>query len=205
MSKAFNAEGEEIEVYTAEEYQAGINTEVEKVKGEFTPKLTALETELGTAKTALGDRAHEFGQFRELHKDVVDKLSVAERALYENQLAQKKDADARVESEKKTREATIDSVIKAKSAGNEKLAAKMKDMWSVIGIETPTQEAMEQKANMILGALGTTEPDLIASVGSFSGGAFVPETKKEGEKTFADTPQGQALGNELGLTLEAKK
>ncbi len=40
----------------------------------------------------------------------------------------------------------------------------------------PTPEQIEQKTMMILGAIGTTQPDLIATVNGFQGGTFVPPT-----------------------------
>jgi len=194
MIKVLNDNNEEIEVYTAEEVQAK-ETEFGTIK-------TALETELAGAKSALGVRAGEFSQFRKLNDDIVAKLSVTEKALYDNGLALQEAIEKNTTAEKARIEATVDSAIRAKAGTDEKLFTKMKDMWSVIGIEATTPEAIENKTKMILGAISTTEPDLLATSGFTNGSWNAPGTvHKEGEKTFADTPEGQSIANELGLKL----
>lgn len=206
MSKAYDKDGNEIDVLLPEEHQAAVNLEVEKIKGEYVPKLTLAESELEVAKKALGDRAGEFKNFRELHADVVAKLSVAERAIYENQLAQER---RRVEDEaalKTARETARDNAIRAKSGTDEKLFGKMKDMYELIAVEANTAEQIENKVKMVLGAIGTTEPDLVASVAGFTGGGFQPPTQTKETKSFADTERGQQGMTELGLKLpEVKK
>ena len=207
--KAFNAEGEEIDVFSAEEHTAAIAAETEKVKkeveGQFAPKITALETELTGAKTALGDRAHEFGKFRELHADVVAKLGVAERTIYENQKSQhEREVKAEEDATKRLND-TVDASIRATAGADEKLFTKMKEMWQVIGIKAVTTDEIENKKKMVLGAISQTQPDLVASVAGFSGGFKPPvDTKKEGE-TFADTDAGKGLAKSIGLELEVPK
>ena len=205
--KAFNDKDEEIDVFSAEEHTAAVAAEVEKARKEeeakWTPKVSALETELTGAKTALGDRAKEFGHFRELHADVVEKLGVAERVIYDNQKAAH-DREVKQEEEAKTRhEASVDAAIRATAGTDEKLFTKMKSMWNVIGINAVTPEEIETKKKMILGAIGSTEPDLVASVAGFSGGYKPPVAEKKEGETFADTPAGQGLANSLGLKLKA--
>ncbi len=188
-------DGKELEVYTAEEVQAKVE-EVSKSKEQ-------VETELTEAKKALNERAGQFAQFRKLNDDTVAKLSAAERTIYENGLALEEARVARETSEKKIQESMVDNAIRAKAGSDEKLYTKMKDMWSIIGIEANTQEAIENKTKMVLGAISTTEPDLLASVSGFSGGAWTPEPQKttSDEKSFADTDAGKKIANELGLKL----
>ncbi len=208
--KIMNDEGQEIEVYTADEVKAretaAADTAVKAKEGEWGKTKADLDAELASAKKALGDRAGEFGQFRKLHDDVVAKLTVAERTIYENQKAM---ADANEKNEataKAAREKAIEASIRAKVGTDEKLFGKVKDMYNSINIEANTIEEIEKKTLAALGALGTTEPDLLASVAGFSGGSYVPPTaKKEGEKTFGDTERGKAIAADLGLKLEADK
>ena len=209
MSKAFDADGNEIEIYTADEHTAAITAEVEKTKKEvegiYTPKLSALETELGGAKKALDDRAGEFKQFRKLNEETINKLSIAEKTIYDNQLHQEEERVAR-ETEAKTRlENSIDASIRATSGADEKLFTKMKDMWKVIGVNAVTPEEIETKKKMVLGAISQTEPNLVASVAGFSGGYKPPVTEKKEGESFADTDQGKGLASLIGLKLEADK
>lgn len=198
--------GEEIEVFTATEVSEREETARTAIRGEYDPKVKTLEEELSGAKTALGERASEFAQFRKLNDEQVGKLTIAERTIYENGLALDAANNARVLAETATRDAQIDGVIKVKSNGNPELAAKMKEMWAVIGLEATTPELIETKATMVLGALSTTVPDLVATANAFNGGTYTPPqpAKKEGE-SFADTEQGKLAAAELGLTIEAPK
>lgn len=204
--KVTNDEGVEVEVYTADEMKAASEAAVQAKEKEFTPIKTKLETDLADATKALGERAGEFKQFRKLNDDVVVKLSVAERTIYENGLALQ---EAREKDEKRTKDDNarlVDTAIRAKVGTDEKLFTKVKDMYSLIGIEATTPEAVERKVLATLGAIGTTEPDLVASVAGFSGGSYIPPVvKKEGEGSFADTEQGKRGAVELGLKLEADK
>lgn len=211
MSKAFDADGKEIEVYTADEYNQGIQaqvaTEVEKVKGEYLPKIATLETELGQTKQALSERSGEFQQFRKLNEETVAKLSVAERTIYENGLALEEGRIKREAAEKATLNGQVDSAIRAKAGTDQKLFDKIKSMWSIIGVEATTAEQIENKTKMILGAISTTEPDLVASVQGFSGGSFAPPVTQNADdkKSFADTDKGKQGMNELGLNIPEKK
>lgn len=204
--KAFDKDGVEIEVFSAEEHQAGVTAEVTKIKGEYEPKIEILTTELTGAKTALGERAGEFAQFRKLNAETVAKLSVAERTIYENGLVLHEEREKNKIAEKARYDAQVDSALRAKAGTDEKLFTKMKEMWSIIGVEAVTPEAIENKTKMILGAIGTTEPDLLASVAGFNGGSFAPPKppQKEGE-SFADSERGKAGMAELGLKLPEEK
>lgn len=199
--KAFDKDGEEIEVYSADELTAKIN----EVKGEYEPKIKTLETDLGSAKTALASRAHEFSQFRKLRDEDVAKLSEAERTIYENGLALNKANEEKAEIEKKLIESRIETVIKAKTNGDENLSKKVRDMWDLIGLEALSDADMERKASMALGAVAQAEPDLIASLGGLSGGALPPKMEDKKEESFADTERGKSAAKELGLNLENKK
>lgn len=203
--KHTNDDGVEIDVYTAEEVTAREAAAVKVKEDEFGKTKAEIEAERDEAKRLLGERAGEFKNLRRLSDDAITKLSLAERTIYENGLALEKAAKDREDGEVKAREASVKSFLKSKAGDNEKLLTKMEDMWKIIGIDAKTPEEIEHKTNMILGAIGTTEPDLIASVAGFSGG-FIPkkEQPKEGE-SFADTEAGKGFASELGLTLEVPK
>lgn len=199
--KIVDESGAEIEVYTAEEVKAQLDVK----ETEFGAVKSALETELAGAKTALGDRAREFGQFRELNKELVDKLGVAERTIYENQKAAHEQQVAR-ETEQASRVASqVETAIRAKVGTDEKLYVEMKKMYDMVGITATTPEEIERKTAMALGALGMAAPDLMASVVGFSGGSYTPPSVSTDEKTFAQTDRGQAAAKELGLLTEVPK
>lgn len=199
MTKLYDSEGAEVEAFLPDEVKSQVETAVKTKETEFTTVKTTLEQELTEAKKALGARAGEFAQFRKLNDDVVEKLSVADRTIYENQLALKEEREKNAVAEKTRVESQVDSAIRAKAGTDDKLFGKMKDMWSVIGIDAQTPEAIDAKARMILGAISTTEPDLLASVG-FKGGSWQPpETEKKTDDTIPRTDAGRKIEELLGL------
>lgn len=205
MGKFFDKDGNEVEAFTADEHNAGITQAVAAKETEFGTKLTEAEKKLAEKDAALAARASEFGQFRKLNEETLAKLSEAERALYDNQLAAKKAEDERVAREKAAQDAAIDAAIKRKAGENTALQTKMKEMWSVIGVEAITPEQIEQKTAMVLGAIGSTQPDLVASVPGFNGSHLPPQKQQKEGESFADTERGKAAANELGLKIELPK
>jgi len=203
--KILNDAGEEVEVYTAEELTAAKDEAVKAKESEFGKTRAEIEAERDELKKALSDRSGEFKQFRKLNDDVVAKLSVADRTIYENGVVLEEERKKNAEFQKKNYESNIDSVLRAKAGTDEKLFAKMKETWGIIGIDAQTPQEIERKSLMVLGALRTSEPDLMASVAGFSGGSYIPPVVGKDEKSFADTDQGKAVAKELGLILEVKK
>ena len=202
--KIVNDEGTEIEVYTADEVQSQIAAK----EAEFGKTKAQIELERDEARKALSERTGEFAQFRKLREEDLAKLNAAERTIYENGLALEEARLARETADKKALDNMVDSTIRAKVGSDEKLFSKMKDMWAVIGIEANTPDAIENKARMVLGAISTTEPDLLANVSGFSGGSWKPETNNNDNsenKSFADTDAGKSIAAELGLKLEIDK
>lgn len=199
--KTENSEGVEVEVYTAEELKSAVKVKEE----EFGKTKTQIEKERDDARKALGERTTEFGHFRKLNEEQLKKLDEKDLIIYNNGLKLKEAEDKRTADEKKAREASIEGAIRSKVGTDEKLFGKAKDMYNLIGVEANTPAEMEKKVMMVLGAIGSTEPDLVASVQGFGGGSYQPPvTKKEGE-SFADTERGKAAAKDFGLTLEIPK
>lgn len=210
MSQKIETEdGKEIEVYTAEEVAASSKKASEDAVAaaalEFGKTKTQIEAERDDARKALGERSSEFAQFRKLNTDQVAKLSEQDRIIYENGLALEAERLKGAERDKKEHDARVESAIRAKSGTDEKLHTKIKEMFGVIGIEANTPEEIERKVQLTLGAISTTEPDLLAGVIGFTG-SFKPPVKETPEGiSFADTDKGKGFAKELGLNLEAKK
>lgn len=203
-------DGTELDVFTAEEMAVEVASkvaeEVGKKEGEFTKTKAEIEAERDEARKALGDRTGEFKNFREIHADALAKLSIAERTIYENQKFQEDDRVRREEEAKTNLEKSVESAIKARVGTDQKIIDKVKDVYKLIGLDAKTPEEINQKIMMAVGAIGTTEPNLIASIGGFSGGHFPPSTKTgEETKNYADTPEGKQAAGFLGLTTEAPK
>jgi len=201
-------DGKEIEVYTASEVQEREAAAKAAVEGEYKPKLEDLTGKLTKAEQAAAQRAVEFGQFRKLSEDQVKALSEKDAIIYANQLKFQELAEADAKKRKEAIEAQVDSALRSKIGTDEKLFAKAKEMYGLIGIEANTPEEISKKVLVTLGAVGQAEPDLIASVfGAGSGSFEPPKPKGEGEKTFADTEAGKKAAAELGLVIEppAKK
>lgn len=205
MTKLYDAEGVEVEAFLPDEVNAKVTEAVTTKETEFKTVKTTLEQELTQAKTALGARANEFAQFRKLNDDAVAKLSEAERTIYENQLALKDEREKNALAEKARIDSQVDNALRAKAGNDEKLFGKMKDMWSVIGIDAQTPEAIENKTKMIIGAISANEPDLIASIAGFKGGSWnPPQTEKKADTTTNPsiaTPMGQQFAKDLGVKL----
>lgn len=197
MSQKVDIDGVETEVYTADEVAAA----KAEVEGIYKPQLDEVTGKLTEAEKRAAERAGEFKQFRELNEKQVTELSEKDRILYENTKALKAATDEIAAERNKGIEAQVAAAIALKAGGNEKLAGRMKDLWSIIGVEAKTPEDIAHKANMVLGALSTTEPDLVASVGTFSGAALPPNGGSQ-EKGFGETDRGKAAAAELGFKIE---
>lgn len=199
-------DGVETEVYTADEVAAARVEAAAAKDAEFAPVKTDLEGKLTEAEKKAAERAGEFAQFRKLNEEQVAKLTIAERTIYENGLRLKEAEDARVATEEAGKKAAIATIITAKANGNAELAAKMTEMWPLITVEAATPEQLEAKAQMVLGALTTSVPNLVAQAAGFTGGAYQPPVvkAKEGE-SYADTASGKALAAEIGLVIPEQK
>jgi hypothetical protein len=209
MPKTIELDGEQVEVFTAEEVQAARTEEATKtrtaVEGEFTPKLTEAQQKLKDAQDAAATRAGEFSEFRKLNEEQVKQLSEKDRIIYENTLKLKESEDKRIAAEEAGQKTAVATVIKSKAGGNEALAKKMEEMWPLITVDATTPEQIEAKALMVLGAISTTTPDLIAGVAGFTGSYAPPGGNSEEGKSFADTERGKAGAKALGLILEPPK
>jgi hypothetical protein len=202
MAKFYDAEGAEVEAFLPDEVNAKVTEAVTAKESEFGKTKAEIEKERDEARTALNERTGEFKQFRKLNEDVVAKLSIAEKAIYDNQLFQKEQEDKRIADDLKNREMMRDNAIRAKVGSDEKLFGKVKDMYAVIGLEANTPEDINKKVLASLGALGQVEPDLIATVNGFSSGSFEPpQVRTDDEKSFADSEKGKRGAAELGLKL----
>lgn len=200
-------ENEEIEVFTAEEVAERETAAKAAVEGEYKPKLEDATKKLTAAEEAAAQRALEFGQFRKLSDEQVKALSEKDAIIYNNSIKLQEAMEREAAGKKAALEATVETALRAKAGTDEKLFEKMKATWGLINVEANTPEQIEQKTMMVLGAISTTQPDLVASVQGFSGGSFEPPKDnklKEGE-SFADTPAGKQAAAELGLMTEPPK
>lgn len=198
-----NDAGEDIEVFTSDEIQAQIDERVKAKEDEHAGVLRTKEEELAETRKALVERAGEFKQFRKLNEDSVAKLSVAERTIYENtvvmnELREKAEGDAKAAHDR-----MVDDQIRTKAGTSDALYQKLKDTYSLIGIEAVTPEEVSNKISMALGAIGTVAPDLLATIGGI-GGIAVPAGVTEKKESFADRPEGQGLAERLGLKIKQK-
>lgn len=203
--KVEDEKGEMIEVYTAAEVAERETAAKTAVEGEYKPKLTAAESEKARLEGLLEVRSGEFKEFRRLSDEQKTKLSAAELVNYENTLIIQKEREERAKLEKDSKEKTVKAAIKSKAGTDDKLAEKMQTLYDAVNVEANTPEEIEKKVGMVLGAIGATEPDLLANVAGFSGGSYTPPQPKKDEKSFGETDAGKAMANELGLKLEADK
>jgi len=204
--KIEQADGTEVEVFTAAEVTAQIAAEVAKKETEFGTVRTDLEGKLTEAQKAAADRAQQFGEFRKLNEQQLEKLTVAERTIYENTLLLQAEREKNAGADKTAYDAAVDATIRAKIGNDPKLFDKAKAMYGLINLEDVTPAQMQQRVAAAVGALVQTEPDLLASLGVSSSGTYMPPVQKAaGEESFADTERGRAGAAELGIIIEAPK
>lgn len=201
MVQKVEINGQEVEVYTADEVAAA-KTEVE---GQYKEKLTAAEAEKIRLEGLLTQRAKEFeGQrteFKRLSKEQQDKLTETELALYKNMeiLA---DRDAKLgEADKKAYDAAVMAAITARTGGDDALTKKVREMYDLIQLEDVTPEQIAARAAAALGAVGVSTPNLLAQAG-FSSGSFEPPKPRTDTASFSDTDEGKQLASRLGLKVE---
>lgn len=192
----------QIEVFTAEE----VATKTAAVEATYKPQVTELTEKLTDAEKRAAERAGEFAQFRKLSDEQVAKLSVAERTIYENQVAMAAKDETIAAGNKKVYESAVDATIRAKVGNDPKVFDKAKAMYGLINLEDTTPEQMQARAAAAVGALMQTEPDLLASISVGASGSYEPpKPKTQGEGSYADTEAGKAAAAALGLTIEPPK
>ena len=188
-------DGEEKEVFTAEEVEAAKIA----VRGEFEPKLTAAETEKQRLEGLLKERADEFKGFRKLSDEQVAKLDAANRQIYENGLALAEANTRNAEADKRVYDSTVAAAVRAKVGTNAKLFEETMKMYQLVGLDDSTEEGITKRANAAFGALSVDQPDLLASAGFALGGGYTPPVVEKGNETFADSDAGRAAATALGL------
>lgn len=211
MAELYDKDGAVVEgAMLPDEVMAKVTEAVTAKETEFNGIKTTLETELDGTKKRLAERSSEFAHFRKLSEDDKKKLSTLELQLYENQEVQENERVAREAQAKEQHEKNVESFIRTKSGTDEKLFAKMKEMWGVFGVNAVTPEEMEQKSKMIIGAIGNSEPDLLASIGGINGAALAPGQGQNGQKEekkdgFGTTDAGKGLASDIGIVIEKPK
>ncbi len=211
MSEKMEINGVETEVFTTEEITARVAEAVAKVEGEWKPKVDDLTGKLSEAEKHQAARAIEMGQFRKLSDDQRGKLDEANKVIYDNMVLLNTEREKNAGADKKAYESAVETAIRSIVGKNEVLFQKTKDVYDVIGLEDITPEQIVTKAKMSFGAIGMASPDLLASAGFRTDGAFAPPETKEEKKGNPDVDearikQGAAeLGVQIELTAEQKK
>lgn len=192
--------GEKVQVYTAAERQADIDTAKAQVESEWKPKFETAEQEKVRLAGILETRTKEFGTaregFRRLSDEQVGKLDEKDRIIYQNQLDIATERETNAKTNKSIHDAAVDVAIRARTGSNEEIFKKVKGMYGLINLEDLTPEQITTRVNAAVGAIGTTERDLLASAG-FGGGGFEAPVIQNDEKQL--TPKQQEIARTLGL------
>lgn len=191
-------------MYTAEEVTARETAARAAVEGEYKPKLDDVTAKLTEAEKAAAQRAGQFAHFRKLSDEQVEQLAEKDRIIYNNTLLLQEQQEKNVAAAKVAHDNAVVAEIRSRVGTDQKLFEEAKKMYEMIGIDDTTPEGVKARAMAALGALVTTQPDLIASAGFAAGGGFIPPVT-ETKKSFADTDEGKALANDLGLIVELPK
>lgn len=195
----------EIEVFTTDELAAKVAEATAAAEGVWKPKLGELETKLTEAQQRVADRAVQMGQFRKLSDEQKAKLDETQRLLYDNMELLDAERTKNAGADKKAYDTAVASAIRGIVGKNDVLFGKVKDMYDVIQLEDVTPEQVAVRAKAAFGALGMSSPDLLASAGFRTDGAFEPPSEKKdpnAKESFADTPEGKAAAAALGLKID---
>lgn len=202
MAKLFDAEGNEVEAFTAEERDAHVAAEVEKKVGETKAEY---EARIKEKEEAFELQKGNLGRLVQLTETQKNKLSEAEKAIYENQMRMEEDRKKAEDAIKARWEAEVEKEVKAKSLGNPDLEKKIRDNLALVNIEPTTIEQVQAKVALARGGVFEQTPDLLATVGGFTGGVY-PNTPVVEKKSHADTPEGKKAMEAMGMiTDEAVK
>lgn len=201
--KYLGEDGVEVEAFTAEERDAHTNAIVEQKLSE--------ERAIHEAKLKERDEISEaqkgnIGRLRVLTETQKNELSEAQKTIYENQQSIEQDRVDRENADKARADALLDAEVKAKSNGNPDLEKKIRDNLSLINIDARTPEQITAKVALARGGVFEQNPDMLAVVGGYTGSVYPGgDRPTERKESFADTPQGKAMGEALGLTMEVPK
>lgn len=205
MTHKLEINGEEVDVFTADEVTARETAARTAAEGEWKPKAESAMSEKERLEGLLEQRSKEVagarGEFKRLSDEQVGALTAAQKVIYDNQilLAEK---DVKIaESDRKVYEGARDSMIRTKTNGDPKLFDKVKEMYAVINLEDITPEQMKMRVDAAFGAVGVVAPDFLASAG-FGGGSFEPPVKGDDKQSYADTAAGKAAAAAFGLRTE---
>lgn len=200
MTLKIDNDGQEIEVWTAEEVAAREAAAKESVSTELNTKLTEAEKEKARLEGLLSERAGEFKQFRKLTEEQEGKLSKSEREKYEIQ-KQLNEANESINSLKTEREQDrIDAVIRAQCGNDKALFDKTKDMYAKINLPASTPEEIAARVRAAFGAIAPSEPNVAAFLASTAGnGHYQPPQALNAQN--APDPRIVQGAKELGLKI----
>lgn len=201
-----NEEGEDVEVFTAEERDTYANTIVEQKVGETK---TEYEKRIADREEYYKQQGNNAGQLRRLNEEALTKLSDTERALYDNQIKLEEEQRARTEMENQIIARQIDDEVKKKANGDASVEKKIRDNLQLVNIDARTPEQVVAKVNFAFGAVIQQSPDLLAMAAS-SGGGGSPfpsgnQPPAPEKKNYADTPEGKAVADQFGFIIDKPK
>ena len=184
--KAFNEEGEELELFSQEELDAKI-AEIETKKNE----------EVEEAKKHLAEKTDEFvrakngfKQFSQFTEEEKQKMSA------ENQAVLQQIEELKV-NQTNEREATKEAMFKAVSGGDEAVLAKIKEKYSMVNMPESTTEEINARINAVSGwafnELGIIERKPMRIETTIMGSGSVPRSKDENDKRFSETEKGKQM------------
>lgn len=201
--KITNDEGEDIEVFTAEERDAFVATAVEQKVGETKVEY---ETRLKEREEYHAQQGTNAGALRKMNEEQLKELSAKDRIIYDNQVALEAANTARATAEGKIVTDRLEAQIKLKANGDADVEKKIRDNLQYIAIDPVTPEQVDTKVAMALGVVFQQQPDIMAMAAAHGGtvypGGVKPEEKKE---DFADTERGKAIAAAHGFIVTPPK
>jgi len=185
----FDAEGNEIEVYTKEE--------VDAISTEFTEKLTKAEQDALDAKDHLAKKTDEFVRAKQGFKRYEEYTEEEKAKMTE----ERKEYILRIErmedDQKKERETAKEALFVKIANGDDAVLAKLKEKYALVQMPEGTVAEITERINSVtpwvFSELGIMEkkPAPISSV--VVGGGEPPRQPGNEDKRFAETEKGKQV------------
>jgi len=184
-----------------------LNSTTEKLKTTSAEK-TDLATKLAKSEEDRKFQGQNFKKFRDMTEAEKELLTEKEKEIAQRQdlleEEREKDKKERLEWENKQITNIKGRIFRDLARGDEKLIEKIEYHYNRLADakDAKDEEAIEKLAIDAFNLLGSERPDPIRRAISSRGSAGDP---KKGDKSFAETDEGKALGGMLGLNTPAAK
>lgn len=195
--KTLNDDGEEIEAYTKEEFDA-VNA-----------KIAEAEAAAEAARTALAQKTNDIVRMKDGFKKFEELTEQEKSAMSQREIENMQRIEQMEETTKRDREAAKDAMLVAASKNDPKVLEKIKEKYALVQMPEGTIDEIRARVNSVTpwaySELGIVERQPMPIEAAILGGGLPPRERNDSDKRYADTPEGKAkakaiFGNALPET-----